>query len=96
MLVDGSVKKFLGFNIVVSERVPQTTAGSVRGCIAFARSGLYLGLWKDITNQAFQRPDLSSNPWDLSTTAMIGATRTQLGKVFQVLCADTTGSDTTP
>jgi len=96
VLVDGSITRFLGFNIVVSERVPQTTAGSVRGCIAFSRSGMYLGLWKDISNQAFQRSDLSGNPWDLSTTGMIGATRTQLGKVWQVLCADTTGSDTTP
>ena len=64
--------------------------------LAFVKSGLYLGIWKDTENKVFQRPDLSSNPWDLSTTLMYGAVRTQLGKVFQILCADTTGADITP
>jgi hypothetical protein len=96
VLVDGNVKRFLGFDIVLSERLPQTTAGSVRGVLAFVKSGLYLGIWKDSTTQIFQRPELSGNPWDISTTLMYGATRTQLGKVIQVLCADTTGADITP
>lgn len=96
VLVDGRVKRFLGMNIVVSERLPQTTVGSVRGNFAFVKSGLYLGIWKDMTTEIFRRPELSSNPWDISTTAMYGAVRTQAGKVIQILCADTTGADITP
>lgn len=96
VLVDGQVKRFLGFDIVNSERLQQTTVGSVRGVLAFVKSGLYLGIWKEATTQIFQRPELSGNPWDISTTMMYGACRTQLGKVIQILCADTTGSDITP
>jgi hypothetical protein len=96
VLVDGQVKRFLGFDIVISERLPQTTVGTTRGVLVFVKSGLYLGVWKDTENRIFQRPDLSGNPWDISTTLMYGAVRTQLGKVFQILCADTTGADITP
>ncbi len=95
VLVDGQVKRFLGYDIVVSERLTQTTPGTTRGCLAFVKSGLYLGTWKDITNRVSIRNDLSSEPWDLYTNAMYGATRLQPGKVLQLLCADTTGADIT-
>lgn len=96
VLTDGKITRFMGFDIVVSERLPQTTAGSVRGNFAFVKSGLYLGIWKDTTNEIFRRTELSSNPWDISTIAMAGACRTQAGKVIQILCADTTGGDINP
>lgn len=96
VLVDGRVRRFLGFDIEVSERLQQTTVGSTRGVIAFVKSGLYLGMWKDLTNRVSIRNDLSSEPWDLYTQAMFGATRLQPGKVVQILCADTTGADITP
>ena len=96
VLVDGHVKRFLGFDIVVSERLPQTTVGSVRGVLAFVKSGLYLGIWKDMTNFIDVRTDLSGRPWQVLTQAMYGATRTQPGKVIQILCSDTSGADITP
>jgi len=94
-LVDGKVVRFMGFDIVVMERLP-VIATNVRGCIAFVKSGLYLGLWKDTTNRVSIRNDLSSEPYDLYTSYSFGATRTQLGKVIQVACADTAGADITP
>ena len=96
VLVDGHVKRFLGFDIVVSERLPQTTVGSVRGVLVFVKSGLYLGIWKDMTNNIDIRTDLSGRPWQVLTQTMYGATRTQPGKVLQILCADTSGADITP
>jgi len=96
VLVDGKLTRFLGFNLVFMERVPQTTASSVRGCIAFVKSGMYLGMWRDITNRVSIRNDLTGEPWDLYTQVMYGATRTQPGKVIQILCADTTGADVNP
>ena len=93
VLVEGKVIRFMGFNTVFMERVPETTAGSIRGVLAFVKSGLYLGMWKDITNRISIRNDLTSEPWDLYTQVMFGATRTQPGKVLQILCADTTGAD---
>jgi Phage capsid protein len=96
VLVDGKIVRFMGFDIVVSERVPQSTAGSIRGCVAWVKSGMYLGMWKETTNRVSIRNDLSGEPFDLYTAYSYGATRTQPGKVIQVLCADTTGADITP
>lgn len=96
VLVKGRLKEFLGFNIRVSERVPETTAGSVRGVLAWVKSGVYLGIWKDVTNRVSQRNDLSGEPWQIYTQTMFGATRTQPGKVLQTLCSDTTGVDINP
>ena len=92
----GRIKSFLGINFEVMERVPQSTIGSVRGCIAYVKSGLYLGVWRDLENNISQRKDLSSLPWQIYTEAVAGATRTQPGKVIQILCADTTGADLNP
>ena len=96
VLVDGRLKRFLGYDIVVSERLLQTTVGSIRGCIAFVRSGMYLGMWKETTNRVSIANWLSSEPWDLYSSHSFGATRLQLGKVVEIKCADTTGSDITP
>jgi hypothetical protein len=92
----GRIKSFLGINFEVMERVPETTAGSVRGAIAWVKSGMYLGVWRDLENNISQRKDLSSLPWQVYTEAVCGATRTQPGKVVQLLCADTTGADINP
>jgi len=96
VMVDGVVRQFLGFDIVISERLPQTTVGSVRGVLAFVKTGMYLGVWKDMTNRIAIREDLSGTPWQILTSTMYGATRTQPGKVQQILCADTSGADINP
>lgn len=93
---DGMVKSFLGFDVVISERLPQTTPGTTRGVLAFVRSGLYLGVWKDMTHNIDIRFDLSGRPWQVLTQTMFGATRLQPGKVVQILCADATGADINP
>lgn len=93
VLVDGQVKRFLGFDIVVSERL--AVASNVRSVIAFAKSGLYLGVWKDMTNRVSIRNDLSGEPYDLYTQTSFGATRLEAGRVLEVQCADTTGADIT-
>jgi hypothetical protein len=94
VLVDGRVKRFMGFDIVVSERL--TVSSNDRQCIAFVKSGLYLGLWQDMQNRVTIRNDLSSEPYDLFTKSMYGATRIEPGRVVQVLCNDTVGADITP
>lgn len=94
VLVDGMLKRFLGFNIVVSERL--TVSSNTRKCIAFVESGLYLGVWKDLYNRVSQRNDLSSEPYDLYTATSYGATRLEPGRLVEVDCNDTTGADITP
>lgn len=93
VLVDGKITRFLGMDIVFSERL--ATAANVRTCFAFVKSGLYLGVWRDLQNKISQRNDLSSQPWQLYTNATFGASRTQPGKVWTLPCADTSAADIT-
>lgn len=97
VLVDGNIRRFLGYNVIVMERLPSAVTGAnLRGCLAYVKSGMYLGVWKDMVNRASIRNDLSSEPWDLFTAATFGATRLQPGKVIQILCSDSTGTDINP
>jgi len=96
VLTDGKVVRFMGFNIKYSERITQTTVGSVRGVIAFVKSGMHLGIWKEVSSDVDRRIDLSGRPWQLYSEIGFGATRTQQFKVIQILCADTAGADITP
>jgi hypothetical protein len=94
VLVDGKVTRFLGFDIVMSERL--TVTANKRQVIFGVNSGMYLGMWKDLTNSVSKRNDLSGEPYDLYTNTSYGATRLEPGRLLQVLCADTTGADITP
>lgn len=95
VLVDGKVTRLMGFDIIYSERLPTYTTNT-RGVLAFAKSGLYLGVWKDMSNSVSKRNDLSGEPWDLYTQVSYGATRLQAGRVLQIACLDSTGADITP
>lgn len=94
VLENGRLKRFMGCDIVVSERL--AVASSDRTCLMFVKSGIKLGLWRDLSNRISIAEWLSGNPWLLWTSTMIGATRTQPGKVVSILCNDTSGSDITP
>ena len=95
ILVDGKVTRFMGWDIVYSERL--AVSSSARQNIAFVKSGLYLGVWKDVENNIARRLDLESLPYQLYTMMTSGATRLEPGRLLQVLCADTsTAADVTP
>ena len=100
VLEDGRVTRYMGFDIVVSERLltitDKNSNANSRSLIAFGRQGMYLGLWQDIKTEVFRRPELSGNPWDINTVLSVGATRTQLGQVVQICAYDTVGGDITP
>lgn len=96
VLEDGRVVRFLGFDIVYSERLT-TTSSNVRANIPFVKSGLYLGIWKDTENDVDRRKDLSGLPYQIYTMMSSGATRLEPGRLLQVLCADTSAAaDVTP
>lgn len=85
----GTPTRLMGFDIVVSEFL-STTAASDSGtdtvCLAFVKSGLYLGIWQDIMSRVDIRTDLSGTPWQVYSRATYGATRLQQGKVGTILC----------
>ncbi len=96
VLENGIVTRFLGFNIVYSERLG-TSSSNVRMNIPFVKSGLYLGIWKDTENDVDRRKDLSGLPYQIYTMMSSGATRLEPGRLLQVLCADTSAAaDVTP
>jgi len=94
-LQEGKVTRFLGWDIKYSERL--TSTSNVRQNMAYVRSGLYLGIWKDTESDLYRRRDLSGLPWQIATLMSSGATRLEPGRLLQVLCADTSAAaDVTP
>lgn len=95
VLVDGKVTRFLGFDIVYSERL--SSDGATRQNICFAKSGIYLGVWQDTMTRVSQRNDLSGEPYQIYTKMSSGASRLEPGRLLQVSCADaSTAADVTP
>ncbi len=95
VIESGRIESLAGFDIITSERLNTSSSNSLRNCFAFVKSGLYLGLWKDMDINITQRTDLASQPWQLYSMVSAGATRTQQYKIVQINCADTTGFDPT-
>lgn len=98
ILVNGKVTRFMGFDIVVSERLTTLTSNSstCRGCLAFPKDGMYMGYWLDTKTEVFRDFTKSGNPWDINTQFSIGATRTEQGKVVQIAALDATGAPIDP
>ena len=95
VLNDGQVTRFLGFDIVYSERL--SSDGSTRKNIPMVKSGLYLGVWMDNQTNVDQRFDLSGRPYQIYTMMSCGATRLEPGRLLQCLCADSSAAaDVTP
>ncbi len=87
VLEDGSITRFMGFEFIHSERLP-ATADPYRQCPAWTKSGMRAGVWKDNTTEMFQRNDLLGRPWQVSSLLMIGATRLQEPKCWQINCKE--------
>lgn len=87
VLVDGKINRFLGVDFYHSERLALSTDGnSDRLVPLFAKSGVYLGMWNDITTDISQRKDLQGLPWQAYVYMTAGATRLEEKKVVQIAC----------
>ena len=85
VLVDGRVKRFMGVDFTLTERLTITSGN--RLIPLWPKSGLYLGLWQDFMAEISKRADKSyANQVYLCMT--VGATRTQLGKQIRIQCDD--------
>ena len=83
-LVSGDVDTFLGFKFIQFERLGLDGSGD-RRCIAWAKSGLHLGLWNDITTKISERAD-KSYATQVYVKGTFGATRTEEKKVVEIIC----------
>jgi hypothetical protein len=64
-----------------------TTAGADRRCFAFARSGLALGIFGDVTGRVSERDD-KSYATQVYTSVTVGATRVEEKKQVEVVCGE--------
>jgi hypothetical protein len=94
VLVDGRITQFMGFDFIVSNRTQLAdvpfglTATTHRRCFTFVKSGVHLGLWKDIETRVHERNELTSIPYEVMACSTFGATRIEQGKVIEILCAE--------
>lgn len=85
VLQDGIVKRFMGVDFIITERL-NITSGN-RLIPVWTPTGMHLGVWEDLMAQVSQRAD-KSYAWQVYLAETIGATRLQQGKVIQILCDD--------
>lgn len=81
-LVDGRVKRFMGFEIVVTNRL--STAAGVTKCLAYTKSGMGLAIALEPKLNVGQRLDLVGNPWQAECVMSVGASRLEEAKVIEV------------
>lgn len=88
ILVDGRISKFLGWNFIHCERLPEfngtdDAAGTSTPIPMFAKSGVYMGSWRDITVDVSERKDVRGIPWQIYIASTFGATRLEEKKVVR-------------
>jgi hypothetical protein len=85
VLQSGKVTSFLGFQFVHCELIETVAAGTNEVNLpVWAKSGMHLGFWNDITVDISQRKDLQSMPWQAYVYASFGATRLDEKKVWNI------------
>ena len=85
-LVTGKLDPFLGIRFVESQRVTEFRDGANDRIPVYAKSGMYVGFWKDMRSKVSQRDDLSGTPWQAYSCATFGATRLQEPLCVQINC----------
>lgn len=87
VLKDGKVDRFLGINFVHIERL-KVDGSSYRRVPIWAKSGVHLGIFDDISSDVSRRNDLEGDPIQVSGTVTVGGTRSEDKKVVEILCAE--------
>ena len=86
-LVNGELDTFLGFKFILSERLG-TDGNDDQRVLCWAKSGLMLGLGKDVMAQIAPRADKSFSTY-IYFCMTIGATRLEEKKVVEIACDPT-------
>jgi len=82
-----SLKRWFGINFILSERL-DIDGDSYRRNPFWCKSGMHLGIWRDITGDISERKDLNLNPHHISVNASFGATRCEEEKVYEIKCSE--------
>lgn len=87
VLAEGKITRFLGFNFKHTELFA-VDSNSYRRCPAWAKSGMTLATWNDITTDISQRKDLAGLPVQVYVYGTFGATRNEDLKMVEIKCAE--------
>jgi hypothetical protein len=63
-------------------------ASSYRRVPAYAKSGVHLAMWNDISTDISVRKDLAGLPFQVYVFGTFGATRSEEAKVVEIKCAE--------
>lgn len=85
-LSDGSRPPFLGFNIIVSNRLG-TDDSDRRKCFAWTKSAMMFGIGKDVKVKISERPDKNYS-WQIFTEAFLNAIRVFEEGVIELACVE--------
>lgn len=85
-LVNGEINTFLGFQFIRTELVP-TDGSSYRRVAVWAKSGMCMGLGKDITGKIAPRPDKRFSTY-VYYCMSVGATRLEETKCVEIKCLE--------
>lgn len=80
-IVEGKVKRLLGFNFVETNRLP--VIGGVRQCPVWLKDGICLGIWKDVTTDMYNDTHAGNTPY-ASAECVMDAVRVQDDKVHVI------------
>ena len=87
VLKEGKLDRFLGFNFIHTELLTTGTddqAGTSTQVPAWAKSGMYMGMWDEITTDISRRTDLQSIPFQAYVKGTFGATRLEENKIVRI------------
>jgi hypothetical protein len=85
-LAQGEIDTFLGFKFIRIQRLTKDGSNN-RQVIAWAKSGLLLGLGADIKGRVIERPDKSFSVYAYASLSC-GATRMEEEKVVEIACQE--------
>ena len=77
----------LGVHFVHYESLP-TDTNSYRRCPIWVKSGMHFGWFQEIRTDITRRTDLRGHPWQIYQDMIMDATRTEEGKVLEILCSE--------
>ena len=79
------LSEWFGIKFIMTQRL-NTDSSSDEEVPFWSKSGMHLGIWKDVFGDISQRLDLNRNPFHVTTGGTFGATRTEEAKVVKILC----------
>lgn len=86
VLKDGKIDRFLGMMFKPCELIESAAAGTNKVNVpVWAKSGMHLGIWNDVTTSIYQNKQLRGEPWESYIMATFGATRLEENKVYNIV-----------